>query len=235
MKNTFTKILITFVSAICLCSCTSSAIDSSSDDKSSASNITISEKKNTDSKSKDKDQKTKENNEANVKEPVKEETQTESLVESDNDIPSVTANTTNNTGSNNEQYNSSTEGPTTTQPAQDNSAANATGNDTYNGVLQTPGCKKTTVHHDAITKETSYQEWVEDKPAWTEYVQKCNSCGAEFATDDEAANHAWEMQYKGDNSHTWSEVPKYHDAEGHYETRTKTEVIVPAYDEQVCE
>lgn len=123
-----------------------------------------------------------------------------------------------------------------TQPAQDNSAANVTGNDTYNGVLQTPGCKKTTVHHDAITKETSYQEWVEDKPAWTEKYLFCNACGQEFGLDEKAAaDHAAEMQLQGDNSHSWSGGDRYHAAEGHYETRTKTEVIVPAYDEQVCQ
>lgn len=114
-------------------------------------------------------------------------------------------------------------------------AADVTGGDMYNGVIQTQGCKKKTVHHDAITKETQYQEWVEDKAAWKEEYYVCNSCGQSFTTWEDASNHAEEMMDNGDTSHTWRNAVDFHPAEGHYETKTKTEIITPAYDEQVCE
>lgn len=121
----------------------------------------------------------------------------------------------------------------TTNTANNNSSAQVTGGDSYNGKEQTVGCTVTKVHHDAITKETSYQEWVEDQPESTETYLQC-SCGSKFSTQEEVMAHIDSMEQQEDYGHTYSVVTNTIPATGHYETKTSTEIITPAYDENIC-
>ena len=118
-------------------------------------------------------------------------------------------------------------------PANNNSSAQVTGGDSYNGKEQPVGCTVTKVHHDAITKETSYQVWVEDQPETIETYLQC-SCGSRFNTQEEVMAHIDSMEQQEDYGHTYSVVTNTIPATGHYETKTSTEIITPAYDEDVC-
>ena len=121
----------------------------------------------------------------------------------------------------------------TTNTGNNNFSGQVTGGDSYNGKEQTVGCTVTKVHHDAITKETSYQEWVEDQPESTETYLQC-SCGSKFSTQEEVMAHIDSMEQQEDYGHTYSVVTNTIPATGHYETKTSTEIITPAYDENIC-
>lgn len=121
----------------------------------------------------------------------------------------------------------------TTNTGNNNFSGQVTGGDSYNGKEQTVGCTVTKVHHDAITKETSYQEWVEDQPESTETYLQC-SCGSKFSTQEEVMAHIDSMEQQEDYGHTYSVVTNTIPATGHYETKTSTEIITPTYDENIC-
>lgn len=110
----------------------------------------------------------------------------------------------------------------------------STGGDVYNGKEQTSACKTTKVHHDAVTKENTYQVWIVDQPASTKSYLRCTSCGACFDTQDEMIAHVDEMEEQDDFSHTWEVVTEPVPEQGHYETKTETIIITPAYDEDIC-
>ena len=124
--------------------------------------------------------------------------------------------------------------PQASTKASNSTPQQSTGGDVYNGKEQTSSCKTTKVHHDAVTKENTYQVWIVDQPASTKSYLRCTSCGACFDTQDEMIAHVDAMEEQEDFSHTWEVVTEPVPEQGHYETKTETIVITPAYDEEVC-
>jgi hypothetical protein len=119
-----------------------------------------------------------------------------------------------------------------TNNSSSSSTSYSEGTDMYNGVIQTDGCSKKLVHHDAVTKTyVSGQNYVKDADAVTEEWWRCTSCNAEFSSEAEAKAHCDEQKH-----FSYANFLKTISAEqGHYEDNVVTETIVPAYDEYVCE
>ena len=159
---------------------------------------------------------------------------------------SETAASSSEDNSSNSKNNSSSSKKTTTSSSNKNTSnsSNSTNNssssstsysegtDMYNGVIQTDGCSKKLVHHDAVTKTyVSGQNYVKDADAVTEEWWRCTSCNAEFSSEAEAKAHCDEQKH-----FSYANFLKTISAEqGHYEDNVVTETIVPAYDEYVCE
>ena len=167
-----------------------------------------------------------------VEEAKKEETDSSNSSKSENKKATTSSKT--NTAS---KSNSTTTAASSSQSTINSSSSTpqqSTGGDVYNGKEQTSSCKTTNVHHDAVTKEYTYQVWVVDQPASTKSYLRCTSCGACFDTQDEMIAHVDAMEEQDDFSHTWEVVTEPVPEQGHYETKTETIIITPAYDEEVC-
>ena len=112
---------------------------------------------------------------------------------------------------------------------------NGAGTDSYNGVIQTEGCNKTLVHHDALYKDVqeSQQVWVKDQDAIVQEWWRCGICGAEFSSSADAERHSKEV----DSGGYYNFLKTVQEEKGHWETQTTTkqELICPAYDEYVCQ
>lgn len=131
--------------------------------------------------------------------------------------------------SNNSNSNASNNGGTSNSSSVD--YTNGAGTDSYNGVIQTEGCNKTLVHHDALYKDVTNQVYVKDQDAIVEEWQECSTCGAQFKTSTEAGDHMISQ-----NHGSYHNILKtIQEESGHYENQTTQELICPAYDEYVCQ
>lgn len=131
--------------------------------------------------------------------------------------------------SSNSNSNASNNGGTSNNSSVD--YTNGAGTDSYNGVIQTEGCNKTLVHHDALYKDVTNQVYVKDQDAIVEEWQECSTCGAQFKTSTEAGDHMISQ-----NHGSYHNILKtIQEESGHYENQTTQELICPAYDEYVCQ
>lgn len=101
----------------------------------------------------------------------------------------------------------------------------SSGTDSYNGVIQADDCPKVKVHHDAIT-ETKQIEHRSDPVVEVWYTF---SDGTEFSTYDEASAY----QSSNNAGSFISFLKCVQESQCTYET--VEEVVVPAYDEYVCQ
>lgn len=123
----------------------------------------------------------------------------------------------------------SAKGNTNTQTAAASSSSSgssipSSGTDSYNGVIQTDGCEKVKVHHDAITETKQIEHWSEPVvEVWYKF-----SDGTEFSSYDEASAY----QSSNNAGSFISFLKTVQESQCTYET--VEEVVVPAYDEYVC-
>lgn len=123
----------------------------------------------------------------------------------------------------------SAKGNTNTQTAAASSSSSgssipSSGTDSYNGVIQTDGCEKVKVHHDAITETKQIEHWSEPVvEVWYKF-----SDGTEFSSYDEASAY----QSNNNAGSFISFLKTVQESQCTYET--VEEVVVPAYDEYVC-
>lgn len=123
----------------------------------------------------------------------------------------------------------SAKGNTNTQTAATSSSSSessipSSGTDSYNGVIQTDGCEKVKVHHDAITETKQIEHWSDPVvEVWYKF-----SDGTEFSSYDEASAY----QSSNNAGSFISFLKTVQESQCTYET--VEEVVVPAYDEYVC-
>lgn len=123
----------------------------------------------------------------------------------------------------------SAKGNTNTQTAAASSSSSessipSSGTDSYNGVIQTDGCEKVKVHHDAITETKQIEHWSDPVvEVWYKF-----SDGTEFSSYDEASAY----QSSNNAGSFISFLKTVQESQCTYET--VEEVVVPAYDEYVC-
>lgn len=123
----------------------------------------------------------------------------------------------------------SAKGNTNTQASTASSSSSessipSSGTDSYNGVIQTDGCEKVKVHHDAITETKQIEHWSD--PVVEEWWKF--SDGTEFRTYDEAS--AYQSSHNAGSFISFLKTVQ--ESQCTYET--VEEVVVPAYDEYVC-
>lgn len=124
----------------------------------------------------------------------------------------------------------SAKGNTNTQTAAASSSSSessipSSGTDSYNGVIQTDGCEKVKVHHDAITETKQIEHWSD--PVVEEWYRFAD--GTEFRNIEDAEKYS---ATNDDAGSYYNFLKTVQESQCTYET--VEEVVVPAYDEYVC-
>lgn len=102
----------------------------------------------------------------------------------------------------------------------------SSGTDSYNGVIQTDDCPKVKVHHDAITETKQIEHWSE--PVVEEWYRFAD--GTEFRNIEDAEKYS---ETNDDAGSYYNFLKTVQESQCTYET--VEEVVVPAYDEYVCQ